>query len=205
MDPRQELEIRLKQWAQMPSKRPALQARIEHLEDMINSSDIYYGDEDEFVEDELATPVVPSTRLKGKTGEIRMLVGSSPRRSDMPDIRMLVGSSPRSSPSETRSSQKALPPSSQSPPRDHMSSSDSRSPRSRHEPSEAPFCGPEGGAGENTYPVNTSGRFHSALGRAHFAPNPDGVKLCAYRNAVEKGWIQWSHVPEPFRSQIPRR
>lgn len=50
------------------------------------------------------------------------------------------------------------------------------------------FCGPEGGACAGTFPVDTPGRWKSALGRAHFAPNPEGIKECANRIAMEQGW-----------------
>jgi len=51
------------------------------------------------------------------------------------------------------------------------------------------FCGPEGGACEGTYPVNTPGRAKSALSYARHAPNPQGIRDCVYRKAGEKGWL----------------
>lgn len=50
------------------------------------------------------------------------------------------------------------------------------------------FCGPSGGSCQGTYPVNTPGRWRAAKGRAHFAPNPQGIKDCADRIAIEQGW-----------------
>mgnify|MGYP003654364064 CR=1 FL=1 len=42
------------------------------------------------------------------------------------------------------------------------------------------FCGPDGGAAQGTYPVNTLERGKSALKLAHNAPNPEGIKKCVY-------------------------
>ncbi len=42
------------------------------------------------------------------------------------------------------------------------------------------FCGPAGGAAAGTYPVNTRKRAKSALGLAHNAPKPEGIKNCVY-------------------------
>ena len=50
------------------------------------------------------------------------------------------------------------------------------------------FCGPEGGACDGTYPVNTPGRWRAAKAYAHNAPNPQGIKDCADRIAVREGW-----------------
>jgi hypothetical protein len=50
------------------------------------------------------------------------------------------------------------------------------------------FCGPEGGACQGTYPVNTRGRWRAAKAYAHNAPNPQGIKDCADRIATREGW-----------------
>jgi len=52
------------------------------------------------------------------------------------------------------------------------------------------FCGLAGGSCATSYPVNTSGRAHSALGRAHFAPDPVGLKKCVCAKAEAMGWFQ---------------
>ena len=46
--------------------------------------------------------------------------------------------------------------------------------------SESQFCGSFGGSAPTSFPVNTPGRCRSALARAHFAPNPDGIRKCVY-------------------------
>jgi len=51
------------------------------------------------------------------------------------------------------------------------------------------FCGPEGGSCSTSFPINTPGRAHSALGRAHFAPNPEGIKACVCREAERRGFF----------------
>ena len=40
------------------------------------------------------------------------------------------------------------------------------------------FCGPSGGAPPGSYPVNPKKRARAALGYAHNAPNPSGIKKC---------------------------
>lgn len=50
------------------------------------------------------------------------------------------------------------------------------------------FCGPSGGSCAGTFPVNTPGRWRAAKARAHFAPDPQGIKDCADRIAIEQGW-----------------
>lgn len=51
------------------------------------------------------------------------------------------------------------------------------------------FVGKYGGAYKRSFPVNTRGRAIAALARAHFAPNPDGIRRAVYRVAKRKGWI----------------
>lgn len=51
------------------------------------------------------------------------------------------------------------------------------------------FCGPAGGSCATSFPVNTPGRAKSALGRAHFAPNPQGIHDCACAKAEREGWF----------------
>jgi len=43
------------------------------------------------------------------------------------------------------------------------------------------FAGPSGGAPAGTFPMNTLKRAKNALARAHFAPDPDGIKRAVYR------------------------
>ena len=61
---------------------------------------------------------------------------------------------------------------------------------------DAPFCGPEGGAGPMTYPVNTKKRANNALSRSHNAPNPEGIRKCAVRHSIKKGWMTKEHGQE---------
>lgn len=43
------------------------------------------------------------------------------------------------------------------------------------------FVGKSGGASAYSFPVNTLARARNALARAHFAPNPEGIKEAVYR------------------------
>ena len=43
------------------------------------------------------------------------------------------------------------------------------------------FAGPAGGAPKDSYPINNIGRAKSALGYAHNAPNPQGIKNAVYK------------------------
>jgi len=51
------------------------------------------------------------------------------------------------------------------------------------------FCGPAGGvAGAYTFPVFDPAHERAALSRAHFAPNPEGIRACVarHRKAAKK-------------------
>lgn len=50
------------------------------------------------------------------------------------------------------------------------------------------FCGPEGGACEYTFPVNTPGRARAALAYRRHSPDPDKLEACVIRVAKKKGW-----------------
>ena len=63
-----------------------------------------------------------------------------------------------------------------------------RKPRYADVPKEL-FCGPSGGARAGSYPVNSPGRAIAAMSYARFAPNPQGIKECARRIALSKGWV----------------
>ena len=52
----------------------------------------------------------------------------------------------------------------------------------KYDASEGPFCGPSGGSPRGTYPVGSLKRAKSALGLAHNAPKPSGIKSCVYRH-----------------------
>lgn len=54
---------------------------------------------------------------------------------------------------------------------------------------ESDFCGPEGGSCSYTYPVDTPGHFKAALSYSRHAPNPEGIRRCAYRKAQQKGFL----------------
>lgn len=43
------------------------------------------------------------------------------------------------------------------------------------------FAGKSGGAGKFSFPINTLARARNALARAHFAPNPAGIKAAVYK------------------------
>lgn len=55
-------------------------------------------------------------------------------------------------------------------------------------PKEGPFCGPEGGAPEGSYPVSNPGQWRAAKSYARHAPNPSGIDRCADRVAKSRGW-----------------
>ncbi len=43
------------------------------------------------------------------------------------------------------------------------------------------FAGASGGASKYSFPINTLKRARNALARAHFAPNPAGIKRAVYK------------------------
>jgi hypothetical protein len=43
------------------------------------------------------------------------------------------------------------------------------------------FAGKSGGADKYSFPIDTLARARNALARAHFAPNPEGIKRAVYR------------------------
>ena len=43
------------------------------------------------------------------------------------------------------------------------------------------FAGASGGASKYSFPINTKARARNALSRAHFAPNPEGIKAKVYK------------------------
>ena len=43
------------------------------------------------------------------------------------------------------------------------------------------FCGSAGGTSKYSYPVNSLKRAKNALARAHYAPNPEGIRSCVKR------------------------
>lgn len=43
------------------------------------------------------------------------------------------------------------------------------------------FAGASGGANKYSFPIDTLARARNALARAHFAPNPEGIKAKVYR------------------------
>ncbi len=59
----------------------------------------------------------------------------------------------------------------------------------KYKPDEGPFCGPSGGSGDLTFPVNTKKRAINAVVRSVNAPNPSAVRKCATSYAVKRGWI----------------
>lgn len=47
------------------------------------------------------------------------------------------------------------------------------------------FAGPSGGAAKYTFPINDLAHARNALARAHFAPNPAGVRAAVYKKFPE--------------------
>lgn len=43
------------------------------------------------------------------------------------------------------------------------------------------FAGKSGGASAYSFPINTLARARNALARAHYAPNPEGIRRSVYR------------------------
>ena len=43
------------------------------------------------------------------------------------------------------------------------------------------FAGKSGGADKYSFPINTLARARNALARAHYAPNPEGIRAAVYR------------------------
>lgn len=42
------------------------------------------------------------------------------------------------------------------------------------------FAGKKGGASKFSFPINTLARARNALARAHFAPDPEGIRAAVY-------------------------
>lgn len=47
------------------------------------------------------------------------------------------------------------------------------------------FAGTKGGAPKGSFPIDTLARARNALARAHFAPDPEGIKRAVYRKYPE--------------------
>jgi len=47
------------------------------------------------------------------------------------------------------------------------------------------FAGASGGASKYSFPINSLARARNALARAHFAPNPEGIRAKVYRKYPE--------------------
>lgn len=47
------------------------------------------------------------------------------------------------------------------------------------------FAGASGGSSKYSFPINSIKRARSALSRAHFAPNPEGIKAAVYKKYPE--------------------
>lgn len=81
----------------------------------------------------------------------------------------------------------------------------------RHAHEAGPFCGPVAGLSDHSYPVDTSGRAHSALGHAgsadtHVGGNAsDKIKQCACEQAEHQGWFQChqTYIVDPGMSLAP--
>lgn len=47
------------------------------------------------------------------------------------------------------------------------------------------FAGKSGGASKVSFPINTLARARNALARAHYAPNPSGIRSAVYKKYPE--------------------
>jgi hypothetical protein len=47
------------------------------------------------------------------------------------------------------------------------------------------FAGPRGGAPQGSFPIDTLARARNALSRAHFAPDPAGIRAAVYKKYPE--------------------
>ena len=47
------------------------------------------------------------------------------------------------------------------------------------------FAGKSGGSSEYSFPINTLARARNALARAHYAPNPSGIRSAVYKKYPE--------------------
>ena len=47
------------------------------------------------------------------------------------------------------------------------------------------FAGKSGGSSEYSFPINTLARARNALARAHYAPNPSGIRAAVYKKYPE--------------------
>jgi hypothetical protein len=47
------------------------------------------------------------------------------------------------------------------------------------------FAGASGGASKYSFPINTLARARNALARAHYAPNPEGIRSKVYKKYPE--------------------
>lgn len=58
------------------------------------------------------------------------------------------------------------------------------------------FAGAKGGASKFSFPINTRARAKNALARAHFAPNPSGIKEAVYKKypSLKKRKQKRTHV-----------
>jgi len=54
------------------------------------------------------------------------------------------------------------------------------------------FAGKSGGASSFSFPINTLARARNALARAHFAPNPTGIRAAVWRKypQLKKNYIK---------------
>lgn len=75
------------------------------------------------------------------------------------------------------------------------------------------FAGAKGGASKYSFPINTLARARNALARAHFAPNPEGIKKAVYakypelkKRAVERKGPKKtsSKSSSPKRKSLPK-
>ena len=58
------------------------------------------------------------------------------------------------------------------------------------------FAGARGGASKYSFPINTIVRARNALARAHFSPNPSGIKAAVYKKypSLKKNKQKREHV-----------
>jgi len=58
------------------------------------------------------------------------------------------------------------------------------------------FAGGRGGSSKYSFPINTMARAKNALARAHYAPNPSGIKAAVYKKypGLKKRKMQRDHA-----------
>jgi|SRR6185437_132046 len=69
------------------------------------------------------------------------------------------------------------------------------------------FAGKSGGASKYSFPINSEARARNALARAHYAPNPSGIKAAVYRKYPElkKRHMARHHEKADHKKKDPKK